>query len=124
MHSLPEYPSMRDEYADISDAADAVKRHVLAGISAMPHPMITPEGHPVSTVELALRDTVHSLQTTSSHLYTKVAQHLQFAPHLQSLAQACIDKTKAAGARASYVGIHLRIEDDFNRENRTGGEPS
>jgi len=65
-----------------------------------------------------------SLQTGSSHLYKEVARHTQMAPHLQSLAQACIDRMEAGGADRSYIGIHLRIEDDFERLGRTGGKPS
>jgi len=65
-----------------------------------------------------------SLQTGSSHLYKEIARHTQMAPHLQSLAQACIDRMEAGGADKIYIGIHLRIEDDFERSGRTGGKLS
>ena len=64
------------------------------------------------------------LQTGSSHLYKEIARHTRMAPHLQSLAQACIDRMGAGAADRSYIGVHLRIEDDFERMGRTGGEPS
>lgn len=109
-------------YEDIGDAVSAMRRHVLGELTELPGLSNSPGEQLSYTVEVAITNIFMGLRTGQSHLYRDVARHTQMAPHLQSLAQTCIERMDLDNA--SYVGIHLRVEDDFERMGRTGGEPS
>ena len=117
---------MHRAFEDIGDAVHAMQIHVRDNINQLPtfqdSSGQSPTGNFPTTVEVAMPFMFESLQTGSSHLYAEVARHTQMAAHLQELAQACIDRMDTADQKL-YVGIHLRIEEDFEALNRTGGKP-
>ena len=121
MHTLASFRTLLERYEDIGDAASAVREHVLGELTALPGLPDLPGKEAPRMVEVLVSNIFRGLQTRQSHLYRDVALHTQMAPHLQTLAQTCIERM---GQRsASFVGIHLRIEGDFEKMERTGGEP-
>ena len=114
---LASFHTLHEHYEDIGDAVSAMMRHVLGELAALPG---LPESSFPNNVEVAISGMFRGLRTGQSHLYRDVAKHTQMASHLQALAQACIERMSPEDAQ--FIGIHLRIEDDFERIGRTGGK--